>query len=235
MKKLLVKAYKKVFGKSDKIAENYKKKDYLEAYSEHTDARIAEDPHAAIGGHWEEIGTLQFEFLKRQGLIESNSFLDIGCGTLRGGRHFIRFLAPGKYYGVDISSKAIEFANKLVAEEQLEAKRPVLSVNEKKNLKFDEFNGKTFDFLLAQSVFTHLMPEHLEECFANVGKVMNEKSMFYFTYFRSEEYKQINLKDFSYPLSYFQNLASRHGFSLTDHTSDYDHPKSQNMLSIRKK
>jgi hypothetical protein len=40
------------------------------------------DHRAYVGGLWEEIGTLQFEFLLRQGLAPSDCFLDIACGSL---------------------------------------------------------------------------------------------------------------------------------------------------------
>jgi SAM-dependent methyltransferase len=235
MKKFLIKTFKQILGKSDKIVEGYHKKDYLQAYSEHTDARIDEDPKAAIGGNWEEIGTLQFEFLKKLGLLPNHTFLDIGCGTLRGGRHFIPYLKEGNYTGIDISPKAIEYAQKLVEEEKLNNKRPNLIVSARKDLKFEEFSGQSFDFILAQSVFTHLMPEHIEECFANIAKIMKSGSSFCFTYFRSKDYKQINYKDFSYPITYFQELANRYDFDLIDYTDEYNHPKNQNMLMIRKR
>jgi hypothetical protein len=38
-----------------------------------------------VGGMWEEIGKLQFDFLVQQGLKPSHCFLDIGCGSFRGG------------------------------------------------------------------------------------------------------------------------------------------------------
>ena len=57
-----------------------------------------------IGGHWEALGKLQFDYLVANGLKPGHRLLDIGCGTLRGGRHFIRYLAPGGYTGIDISN-----------------------------------------------------------------------------------------------------------------------------------
>jgi hypothetical protein len=44
---------------------------------------------------------------------------DIGCGTSRGGRYFIRYLDPDRYTGVDISSGAIETVKGPVIEKQL--------------------------------------------------------------------------------------------------------------------
>jgi hypothetical protein len=47
------------------------------------------------------MGAYQFEYLLRLGLRERDSLLDIGCGSLRGGRLFIPYLLPGRYHGID--------------------------------------------------------------------------------------------------------------------------------------
>ena len=116
----------------------YRKADYLEAYAAHTDMRVQQDPHSAIGGKWEAMGKLQFDFLVRQGLQAQHSLLDIGCGTLRGGRHFIRHLDAGNYTGLDISPGALDSARSLVKAEGLESKRPMLVLSEGRNLRFEE-------------------------------------------------------------------------------------------------
>ena len=61
----------------------------------------------AVGGLWEEMGRLQFDFLVEQGLQPHHKFLDIGCGSMRGGRHFIAHLDPGNYFGVDREAKLL--------------------------------------------------------------------------------------------------------------------------------
>ncbi len=75
-------------GVKKRIRMLYDKHEYLEAYSRHTDFRVGLDPERAVGGMWEEIGRLQFVFLVEKGLQPHHEMLDIGCGTLRGGRHF---------------------------------------------------------------------------------------------------------------------------------------------------
>ena len=52
-----------------------------------------------VGGMWDEIGRLQFEFLRARGLKADHWLLDIGCGCLRGGIHAIKYLKTGNYYG----------------------------------------------------------------------------------------------------------------------------------------
>ena len=217
------------------IDEIYEKNEYLKAYSRHTDLRVKTDPKTAIGGMWEEIGQLQFEFLLDKNLQPHHKMLDLGCGTLRGGRHFVKYLDKGNYYGIDISPKAIAYAKKLVKQEKLSEKRPHLFKSKNKDLKFLEFSDRKFNYILAQSVFSHLKPEHIEECFANIGGIMFDDSAFYFTYNQGEEYKQFDIKGFKYPFSFFESLAEQYGFKLQDCSSVYRHPRRQAMVELMKK
>jgi SAM-dependent methyltransferase len=211
------------------MSDVYQRLDYLDAYTADTDTRVAVDPREAIGGQWDEIGQLQFKFLVRRGLAPQQSLLDIGCGTLRGGRHFIRYLNPGLYTGIDLSPAAIEYAHKLIRDEGLEGKKPELVVSTEKNLKFERFAGRTFDCILAQSVFTHLMPEHIAECFEHVGSVMRPDSRFFFTFIETLSALQHGNKTFSYPLWLFTELGNKHGLQV-ERCPDYDHPRGQRML-----
>jgi SAM-dependent methyltransferase len=215
------------------VGELYQDRDYLEAYSRHTDLRVAADPQSAVGGMWDEIGRLQFDFLVARNLRPHHKLLDLGCGTLRGGRHFIRYLGPGNYCGIDISREAVSAARQLIEQEGLSDKRPDIRVNEDRNLKFRDLAGGTFDYILAQSVFTHLKPEHIEECFENIGSIMDKNSVFYFTYKKGRGYKQTGLKNFRYPFSFFEALAQQNGFEVRDCSKLYPHPREQRMVELR--
>ncbi|MDP3724884.1 MAG: methyltransferase [Nanoarchaeota archaeon] len=225
------------WGSPDKyVRKLHEKKAYLDAYAAHTDTRVAEgDYQKAIGGSWEEMGKLQFEFLMKKGLEPGHRMFDIGCGTLRGGRHFIAYLDQGNYTGFDISEEAIERGKRLVEEEGLAGKKPNLFVSKEKNLKFKELEGKKFDFILAQSVLTHLPPEPIEECFENIGKIMKEGSVFYFTYFEGGRYRHFSIEDFEYPFSHFESLAEDYGFLVKDCSEEYPHPIGQKMMEVKKK
>jgi len=50
------------------------------------------------------IGALQFCVLVNLGLREYHKLLDIGCGSLRGGRLFVPYLSKGHYFGLEPDS-----------------------------------------------------------------------------------------------------------------------------------
>jgi SAM-dependent methyltransferase len=205
--------------------------DYLDAYAANTNERVATDPKAAIGGSWDEIGQLQLEFLLGNGLEPHHALLDIGCGTLRAGRHFIRYLASGKYTGFDISSAAIDYGHALVRQEGLEAKAPALFVNVEKTLRFDDLHAKaaTFDFLIAQSVFTHLPAENVAECLQNVPKVMHGQSKFFFTYFDRPTVGRLGMEGFGQTFPFLAAAGADSGLALRQRP-DYRHPRGQTMV-----
>lgn len=203
---------------------------YMAAYRAHTDARVLNDPYAAVGGLWEEIGRLQFQYLVNEGLRPGHTVLDIGCGTLRGGRHFIAYLEPGKYTGLDISPNALAHSARLVEREGLSRKRPALLLDGDMKPGFEEFDSK-FDFLLAQSVFTHLPEAQVEEFFAHAGRVMHAGSKFYFTFFSSPAPSQSGRENFSYPFGFFEALADRYGFAI-ELRGNYAHPRGQRMAVL---
>ena len=133
-----------------------------------------------VGGMWEEIGRLQFEFLRARGLKPGHRLLDIGCGSLRGGIHAINYLKTGNYYGLDINLSLIEAGRHELRLAGLTHKNPHLAVNDRFELGL--FRQK-FDYLLAHSVFTHVFANHIIRCLAEVREVLASKGLFFATFF----------------------------------------------------
>ena len=201
---------------------------YLAAYRTWMDRSVRRDPQAAVGSLWEELGQLQFDYLCASGLSPSDRLLDLGCGTLRAGRHFIRWLEPGHYAGLEMSGAALDHARRLVAEEGLSDRAPLLVQNPSGALDFAELDGRRFDAVLAQSVFTHLHEDHFEQCFAHLDGVLAEGGRFFFTFNEAAETERWSEKDFAYPFALFSDIAGAHGFAV-ERRGDYRHPRGQVM------
>ena len=69
----------------------------------------------------------QIEFLLSQGLKESDTLLDLGCGPLRGGIPIIEYLDVGNYHGLDLKRECVVAAKMVLRDNGLEWKRPKLN------------------------------------------------------------------------------------------------------------
>ena len=75
--------------------------------------------------HSRGVREYQFDFLvRRQGLLRSDTLLDLGCGVLRGGMPLINYLEPGRYWGLDVSPARLAEGWRELSERSLEHKRP---------------------------------------------------------------------------------------------------------------
>ncbi|MDE1932083.1 MAG: class I SAM-dependent methyltransferase, partial [Alphaproteobacteria bacterium] len=99
------------------------------------------------------MGATQFHLLVTLGLREFHNVLDFGCGSLRAGRLLIPYLASGRYHGVEPNVWLVEDAiERQLGADLIALKRPQFHA-------FDDFRaercGVEFDFILAQSIFSH--------------------------------------------------------------------------------
>jgi SAM-dependent methyltransferase len=133
-----------------------------------------------IGGLWDEIGALQFDWLARQGLRSDHKFIDIGCGSLRAGVRLIPLLGQN-YYGIDVSPALISAA----VDEALAVDPDFPPANLAANGDFalDTFD-QFFDVGLAQSVFTHLPLSELARCLNTTAPYFKLGARLYATFFR---------------------------------------------------
>jgi SAM-dependent methyltransferase len=197
------------------------------------DRRARSDPKEAVGGMWEVIGPFQLRYLRRAGLQPENSLLDIGCGSLRGGLHLIRYLQPGRYTGTDISSELLKAGRQFIDEEGLTAKGPHL--HRVRDFRFQALAGQKFDFIQAFGVFTDIPKGLVDECFAHLPALMNSHSVFYATFANSPAYRpNPAAKSFWYPWPMLKEMAESHGLvvNLVDNFSA-THPKGHSMIAVR--
>lgn len=196
-----------------------------------------------VGGMWDLLGQLQFDFMINAGLKPHHRFLDVGCGCLRGGIKFIEYLEPGNYYGLDINASLLKAGEHELTLSQLDHKLPTLVHDE--NFSFDKL-GNEFDFLLAISVFTHLPINNINHCLAKAVKVMGTESRFYATYFEAPSavfFEKIahqpgdiitnyDSDPFHNSFSEYQWMAEQNKLTVTN-IGNWEHPRNQKMLEFK--
>ena len=205
---------------------------------------IKKEHREVVGGFWDELGKLQYDFLLKQGLKQHNKLLDVGCGCLRGGLHFIKFLEAGCYSGMDINASLIRAAEIELQEAGLKHKSPYLLVNDE--FDFSLFENK-FNYMLSVSVFTHLPMNMIIRCLVNAQKVLENSGKYYATFFVAPDSAHIedivhqpgNVKSsydsdpFHYSIEEIEYMASLAKLKST-FIGDWDHPRNQKMVVFEK-
>lgn len=135
-----------------------------------------------VGGDWEKKGKIQLDFLKQRGLLPEHRLLDVGCGVLRGGIHFIDYLEAGNYYGIEARKSHIKAGKWELEQARIDHKSPHLLVNDAFEV---EIFDCSFDYALALSLFTHLDLNKIIRCLYKVGRVLKEDGEFYATFFEA--------------------------------------------------
>jgi len=197
-----------------------------------------------IGGMWDEIGDLQIDMLRDEGLKPEHRLLDIGCGSLRLGTKAVPYLDPGNYWATDLVEALIEAGyRREIVPLGLQDRLP------RGNLVRDpEFTFRSvprqFDFIVAQSVFTHLPLNHLRQCLARLASHLQGPATFLFTVFEAEPGTAIDAsclqarggvtthphKDpFHYRDGDLSHLARDLPWKI-DSVRDWNHPRNQKLV-----
>lgn len=220
------------------VKSDYHKPDFVAA-------KISAGEHRnLIGGRWEEIGALQLNYLLRHGLRREHRLLDIGCGALRGGVRFVRFLEPDHYYGVDINEGLIDVGYRVELEQQgLTAKLSRSNLAAVDNFDFSRFNV-LFDVGLAFSVFTHLPFNDIRVCLERWAQTAAPGARLFATFFAADDCLPIwtaqsqrdgeiitygDKDPYHYRRTDLLYLADQAGLSA-EFMTDFDHPRGQSML-----
>lgn len=121
------------------------------------------------------ITALQVSLLLAAGLREGHRLCDVGCGSLRAGRMLIPYLRPGGYFGIEPEKWLVEEGiEKEMGRGILETKRP--SFRFVTDFSLNGF-GTEFDFVIAQSVFSHTLPDLLRLGLRNIAGSLSPSGM----------------------------------------------------------
>lgn len=178
---------------------------------------------------------LQFNLLTTLGLREFHYLLDVGCGSLRGGKLFIPYLLPKRYYGIEPEKWLIEQGiEEELGQDIIKIKKPQFSTN--KNFELSIFRKK-FDFILAQSVFSHASGEQITKCFREAKKVMKKNSIFIANYLKGAKnykgQKWVYPDCVTYKEDFFITLAQDSG--LVYQEIDWPHPNQLTWFLLKDK
>ena len=184
--------------------------------------------------YYDLIGATQFYLLTLFGMRETSTLLDVGCGSLRGGRFAIMYLRPGKYYGIDPEPWAWEEGLQAhFGQELADRKEPTFI--EDGNYTFTKF-GRKFDFMMAHSIFTHAPESQIRQCMVEAAKVMVPETVFLATFFESLDGSDYAGTEWAYPdiVRYRKSTISRYveESGLVCQHLEWPHPFNQKWIAV---
>jgi SAM-dependent methyltransferase len=129
---------------------------------------------------YDVVANLTTSLLLCLGLRERHDVMDLGCGSLRIGRLLIPYLGRGRYTGLEPNSWLIdEGIRENVGADLVALRQPIFVTND----DFDiSSGGRSYDFVLAQSIFSHTQTSLLRRAFAQVALGLREHGALVATY-----------------------------------------------------
>lgn len=118
------------------------------------------------------MGATQFRLLCALGLRAKHHLLDFGCGSLRAGRLLISYLDKNRYFGIEPNKWLIEDAiSNQIGKDLIQIKKPQFDHNP--DFSTDVFSVQ-FDFIVAQSIFSHAGSDLIVIVLRNFGKSLKQ-------------------------------------------------------------
>jgi SAM-dependent methyltransferase len=197
-----------------------------------TDSADASLYRAYVGpvDNYDLVCAMQFNLLTILGLRDHHTLLDVGCGSLRAGRFLMTYLQSGHYFGIEPEQWLIDEAiRKEIGQDLVAIKQPKFSNDS--NFTLTTFHQE-FDFILAQSVFSHTSQNQMRRCLSEARKTMKPSGMFAATYFQGED--NYMGEEWVYPghskfrPDFMERLAREEGLVCTP--VDWPHPHGQDWV-----
>jgi hypothetical protein len=211
--------------------------------------RISKGDHRnAIGGMWDDIGKMQIEFIRSQGMTSEHNLLDVGCGCFRGGLQFIDFLKKGNYYAIEMHQSLIDAGLKELDAASLKDKLVLenISISDVFAPSAHLKKEPVFDFGIAVSVFSHLGMSDLRLCLLQLEPYFRSGGSFYVTYFELPSdaidmvvYDNGHIKSyysknpFHYQVQDLENIVYNTSWKA-ERIGDWGHPRGQYMFRFCK-
>lgn len=172
------------FARWDSQHEAFKRKfpgaSYTKMQMERT-AKTLQDgkAHPTLGRNiidhedWWTAGAATFAYYMKQfPILPDSRMVDYGCGSLRVGAHFIRYLDPGCYFGLELAEGLYEIGQEVIGEEVLAQKAPRFGLTE--TLALSEAVDFGADFVYSTAVAFHVHPEELALYHANLVRLTSK-------------------------------------------------------------
>jgi ABC-type polysaccharide/polyol phosphate transport system ATPase subunit/SAM-dependent methyltransferase len=194
------------------------------------------------GGRWSEGGEWAFDVLRREGLAPGDWVLDVGCGGLSTGRHLLRFLEPGRYWGFDMNQALI------LAGLTIELARLGIPPERGRYLFNPEFDftetPQALKFAISEGFFSRLPLNRIARCVAAVTRRLAPDGRAYATWFENPNPRNFDPIDrggfatyadaepYHYPFEILAGICETIGARASRVETSSPHPRGESLMVI---
>ena len=156
---------------------------------------------------FKKVGDEFFEYFVKYGKLKPDDIvLDVGCGIGRMAIPLTKYVnnRGGGYYGFDIDKRGIKWCQKNIS-----SKFPYFHFNfvdifnkyynKRGKIKAHKFifpyENNKFDFVIATSVFTHMLPDQITQYLAEINRVLKPSGKCFLTWFSIDSEAENNIKN----------------------------------------
>jgi SAM-dependent methyltransferase len=142
-----------------------------------------------------KVGARLAELMVEAGLEGTDRVLDIGCGSGRLAAGLANVLTTGRYEGFDVDKNRIAWAKEHIELPQfsfrhIKVKNGLYARKSRKrgaNFKFP-YKKDSFDFAIATSLFTHLVPDDAARYLQETARVLSPGGTLFATFFITDDF-----------------------------------------------
>jgi len=175
-------------------------------------------------GEFNKMAKQYFQYFIQLGKLETNhKVLEVGCGMGRMAMPLTQYLTgDGQYHSIDIIPQAIEYCQKNITSRFPNFQFKLANVNNKMYnpegpMKASEYkfpyNDNFFNFVFLASVFTHIIPEDMENYLSEISRVLKKDGRCFITFFivnKEKLEKEKNIQESGW-IHKFGRYISRYG------------------------
>lgn len=204
----------------------------------------------AVGGLWDTVGPLQYNYLLKEELKPEHKLLDVCCGSFRVGRFLINYLEKNNYFGFDANSQLIDAGIKNVLSQLDNLNEKIDFSTQIKTLRIDDnlidyanIYDK-MDYIWIHAVADHIQPEIFLKHLCEMSKIMHNSTKMYVTIFLDEDDVEVisrgwgtTFKNKEYWHHTINSIEKNIGnvLELKEVDKNYNHPLGLVMLKLQLK
>ena len=170
--------------------------------------------HPTLGVNIRENGLGLYKHITNRFNIKKNSIiLDYGCGSLRLGQHFIKYLNKENYIGLDITDHFYNLGKKRIDIKLLKIKQPIFDIISDESLSI--IKRKKIDIIISTGVLMHVPPQDINNYFNNIFTLGNDDTKYFITFLESDITFKLNKLTFIYSSCEISKIIKKHKHEYT--------------------